>query len=127
VYPIEVTRKVDHERRDVSVRLPLEGFGQELDGRVVRAAAFDRSCIAVDDPVLRDCLLLRRELFVVVNGVRVGRPFDWSEIVRQVQDGDGPAVVRAWVAAEAERAIGPTKAPMTAGRQHFSSWRPASR
>jgi hypothetical protein len=47
---------------------------------------------------------------VVVNGVRVGRPFDWSEIVRQVQDGDGAAVVRAWVAAEAERAIGSTKA-----------------
>jgi len=53
---------------------------------------------------------VRRELFVVVDGVRVGRPFDWSEIVRQMQDGDGAAAVRAWVVAEAERAIGTTKA-----------------
>jgi len=47
----------------------------------------------------------KRELFVVVNGVRVGRPFDWPEIVRRMHDGEGAAAVRAWVVAEATRAI----------------------
>jgi len=47
----------------------------------------------------------RRELFVVVDGVRVGRPFDWSEIVRRMHDTDGAALVRGWVAAEAARAM----------------------
>jgi hypothetical protein len=47
----------------------------------------------------------RQELFVVADGVRLGRPFDWSEIVRQTRQGSGARVVRAWVAAEAERAL----------------------
>jgi len=32
VYPIEVTRKLDHERRNVSIRPPLERLGQYFDG-----------------------------------------------------------------------------------------------
>jgi hypothetical protein len=47
----------------------------------------------------------RRELFVVTDGVRLGRPFDWSEIVRQTRRGADARAVRSWVAAEAGRAL----------------------
>ena len=44
----------------------------------------------------------RRELFVVVNGERIGRSFDWSEITRQIRQDASAAVIRSWVAAEVE-------------------------
>lgn len=47
----------------------------------------------------------RRELFVVAGGRRVGSAFDWSELVRLARGDGDPASIRAWVAAEAERAL----------------------
>jgi hypothetical protein len=81
---------VDEQTRHV-VDLVVTGTLQFVaDGTVWACLAGDRA---------------KRELFVVVNGVRVGRPFDWPEIVRRMHDGEGAAAVRAWVVAEATRAI----------------------
>jgi hypothetical protein len=43
----------------------------------------------------------RRALFVVVDGRRTDRAFDWEEIVRMSQRADAVGTLRAWVAAEA--------------------------
>ena len=45
----------------------------------------------------------RRELFVVVNGERIGQPFDWSEVARRMQQDGAVKAIRAWIVAEAER------------------------
>ena len=42
-----------------------------------------------------------RELFVVVDGRRVGGRFDWEELTRRIGSGGGCDAIRRWVAAEA--------------------------